>query len=276
MLTDINILKTILEEHSLVPRKSLGQNFLIDKNVLQKIIQTSELSEKDTVVEIGPGVGTLTKEIARNVKKVIAIEKDIKLIPILKDVLQKEKNITIINEDILKYQCQEKKYKVIANIPYYITSPIIRKFLEAENKPSLIILMIQNEVARRIVARSPKANLLAVSVQVYAVPEIIKVVSRNSFWPQPDVSSAVIKITPHIKKESSSFYSSFFSIAKIGFSHPRKQLQKNIHLNCKKNANDIVKSIECANINLKRRAETLTIEEWTKITRIIMKKNLHL
>lgn len=275
MLTDINILKNILESHSLVPKKSLGQNFLINNSVLQKIIKAGELTKEDVVIEVGPGIGTLTKEMARNVKKIIAIEKDRKLIPILKKNLQQEKNIDIINDDILNFHIKESKYKVVANIPYYITSPIIRKFLESQKKPSSMVLTVQKEVAERIIAETPKMNLLSVSVQVYAKPKVITVVSRGSFWPQPDVDSAVIKITPHAKIEPDSFYSCFFNIVKTGFSHPRKQLQKNIFLHYKKGASDVVKSIECANINLKRRAETLTIEEWKKITKMIMKeKNL--
>ncbi len=277
MLTDVNIVKDMLQKHSLSPRKSLGQNFLVNKDILQKIITTSELSKNDIIIEVGPGIGTLTKEMAGSVKKVIAIEKDKNLIPILKENLISSKNINIINEDILDFNHKEKNYKVIANIPYYITSPIIRKFLEEKNPPSLMVLMIQKEVADRIIAKPPKANLLAVSVQAYAEPKIVKAVSKSCFWPQPDVVSSLIKITPHKSRLSPSFYSHFFNITKIGFSHPRKQLQKNIQLHYKKNnTNNIVKSLECANINLKRRAETLTIEEWKKITKIIMEKNLHL
>lgn len=138
------------------------------------------------------------------------------------------------------------------------------------------MLTIQKEVAERIVAKPPKMNLLAVSVQVYAKPKIITNISKSSFWPQPNVNSSIIKLNPFPEKEIPPFYSCFFNIAKIGFSHPRKQLQKNIHLHYKKEGYDIVKSIECANINLKRRAETLNIEEWKMVTKAIMKKNLHL
>ncbi len=276
MLSNINTVKNIFEEHSLTPRKSLGQNFLIDENILCKIIELSELSKTDTVIEVGSGIGTLTAKLSKKVKKVITIEKDKKLIPILRNNLINNKNITIIDKDVLKFSHQEKNYKVIANIPYYITSPIIRQFLEDKNPPSLIVIMIQKEVAGRIIAKPPKMNLLAASVQVYGKPEVVKSVSRNCFWPQPDVDSAILKITPYRKKETASFYSTFFSIVKAGFSHPRKQLIKNFQLYYKKETGLIVKSAEYANINLERRAETLSIEEWKKITKTMMKESLHL
>ena len=188
------------------PNKRLGQNFLISQKVLQRIIQTAELSKKDTVLEIGPGLGTLTQALAQRVKKVIAIEKDKRMVEILKDVLGDYKNVEIIQGDILKdspsdtvlpkhKDCIRRtvldapKYKVVANIPYYLTSPLIRLFLESIKPPQEMVLLIQKEVAQRICSRPPKMSLLAIAVQFYSQPKIISYVSKKSFWPQPRVWS---------------------------------------------------------------------------------------
>ena len=163
-----NFIKNLLKKYKIKPSKYLGQNFLIDKIVLRKIIKTANLSKNDTVLEIGPGIGNLTIELAKRVKKVIAVEKDKKMIEILKDNLKDFKNIQIIHGDILKipdskFQIPNSDYRVVANLPYYIVSLIIRKFLESKNPPKEMLLMVQKEVAQRIAA-SEKMNLLAVSV----------------------------------------------------------------------------------------------------------------
>lgn len=236
--------QNILRQHRLRPSKKLGQNFLIDRKILYKIIGASDLSENDIVVEVGPGLGTLTIELARRVKKVIAIEKDKKIVAVLKEILEKNniQNVKIIEGDIrklnfnyllshpefisgshdemLKQACPEEmpkqvrhdefriqhdtfgvqrskiSYKVVANIPYYLTSPLIRKFLETEVPPKTMVLMLQKEVARRICAKPPRMTLLSVAVQFYAGPKIVSLVSKKSFWPQPKVDSAIIKMTP--------------------------------------------------------------------------------
>ena len=174
-------IKEILEDHSVSLRKSWGQNFLIDKNALQKIVAAGNLSKKDTVIEVGPGLGALTLSLAKDVKRVIAVEKDRKIIPLLEKNTVQEPNIKIVNEDILRFKIPRGKYKVVANVPYYITSPIIRKFLEEKNQPSLLVLTVQKEVAERVCAQPPRMNLLAVSVQFFAKPEIISHISPSSF-----------------------------------------------------------------------------------------------
>ncbi len=266
-------IKNILEKHSVVIRKSWGQNFLISENILKKIIKTTSIKKSDVVVEVGPGIGGLTSALAQKARKVIAIEKDKKLIPVLKKYLYNYKNITLINNDILKTNVNEKKYKVVANVPYYITSLIIRKFLENNNPPSLLVLMVQKEVAQRAVAVAPKANLLGTSIQVYGKPEIVCSVSKSCFWPQPEVGSAVLKITPHKKRLPKNFYHYFFAIVKAGFSHPRKQLKKNFSLLKNKeksalclNPKCVIMATEKSAISLQRRPETLTVNEWKKIT----------
>jgi len=201
-------IEDVLKKHAIRPSKRLGQNFLIDKNVLQKIIEAAKLKPTDIILEIGPGLGILTIELAKRVRKVIAVEKDRQLCTILKNILNAPnvKNVEIIEGDILKIESTFRldrnesltnyNYKIVANLPYYIVSPVMRKFLEAENPPQLLVLMVQKEVAQRIVANPPQMNLLAVAVQFYAQPKIISYVSKNSFWPRPKVDSAIIKIVP--------------------------------------------------------------------------------
>ena len=202
-------LKKLLKKYNLRPSRRLGQNFLVDEKVLRKIIEAAELSKNDIVLEIGPGIGNLTVKLAKRVKKVVAVEKDQRMIEILKETLKDFKNVKIIKADILKfspkiYNLKSKIYKVVANIPYYLTSPLIRKFVETvEVKPQLLVLMVQKEVAQRICTKPPDMSILAVSVQFYAKAEIISFVSKKSFWPQPKVDSAIIKIIP--RKSASIF-----------------------------------------------------------------------
>ena len=276
-LSSANNVKNILEKFNAKPKKGLGQNFLIDKNILQKIIDAADIKEGDTILEVGPGVGTLTQELAKKAKRVIAVEKDEAMIEILKENLKDLDNVEIIQGDILKIDYLKFKienYKVVANIPYYLTSPLIRKFLEVENKPEEIILMIQKEVAQRICATPPDMNLLAVSVQFYANPKIVFNVSKNSFWPIPKVDSAVIKITPHTspdlsfpqKREFREFCNLFFKIVKAGFSQPRKQIGGNLLKMLKIEKKKIDELLIKNNLYSTQRAETLTIQDWKNLT----------
>ncbi len=262
-------IKHLLEKHSLDPKKSLGQNFLIDKNISEKIIQAGEISKTDTVIEVGSGVGSLTVPLSQKAKKVITIEKDEKMIPPLKEVLKEINNIEIINKDVLLFTPQIKNYKLIANIPYYITSPIIKKFLTETRRPSLIILTIQKEVAQRMCARPPKMNLLAIATQFYGNPKIVSRVSRNSFWPIPKVDSSIIRIEP--KKERNTtpeFEKKLFNVIRKGFSSPRKQLFKNLS---SFSAIKSLKNKKLKETDLSKRAENLSIKEWIELTKNITK-----
>jgi len=252
------------------PKKRLGQNFLVDKNVLNKIIEAANLSLKDIVLEIGPGTGILTIELAKRTKKVIAVEKDRELCAMLKENLKNYKNVEIINADILGVRPpilggRTPKYKIVANLPYYITSPVIRKFLEAENPPQSMILMVQKEVAQRIIAKPPQMNILAVAVQFYAEPKIISYVSKNSFWPKPKVDSAIIKIVPHVGRTTSHIkIGVFFSLVKMGFSSKRKMLKNNLKIE--------ESTFKNLGLNPKTRAENLSIENWIKLYEKIYEK----
>lgn len=249
----------------------LGQNFLKDSNVLQKIIQSSCLKASDTIIEIGPGEGVLTEELAKKAKQVIAIELDNKLFKNLQEKFKNQKNIHILNEDILKTNLPEllKKYtfndyKVVANIPYYITSPIIQLFLETIFPPKEMVLMIQKEVAERICAKIGQMSILAVSVQYRAKPELLFLVDKSSFNPAPKVDSAVIKISK-IETQKKENTKKFFRTVKAGFCAKRKTLINNLSSSLqidKKQIEQILKEID---IKPNQRAQELSIEHWKKL-----------
>jgi 16S rRNA (adenine1518-N6/adenine1519-N6)-dimethyltransferase len=282
-LTSSKDLKELLSKYEARPSKGLGQNFLIDKNVLDKIITASDIKPDDVILEVGPGLGTLTQELSKTAKKVIAIEKDSKMTKILAETLKDYKNIEIISSDILKfnfadYSLLTTNYKLIANIPYYLTSPLIRKFLEADNPPTEIVLMLQKEVAQRICAKPPKMSLLAVSVQFYADAKIFSYVSKNCFWPAPKVDSAIIKIIPRAPViarsqqatwQSREFSGLFFKIVKAGFSQPRKQLAGNLSKALKIKKTEVESWLAKSGIKPAQRAETLSVEDWKNLANSI-------
>lgn len=239
-------MKELLEKYGIKPSKKLGQNFLINKGIVEKMVQFVDAD--DTIVEVGPGLGVITSALVKKADKVIVIEKDLKMIKVLEDL-----DIEIIQGDALKVDLVWKEYKVVANIPYYLTSPLIRRFLEAVYPPSEMVLLIQKEVARRICSRPPRMSILSVAVQLYGTPKILASVSRNSFYPAPKVDSAIIRIFDIVKPDID--IEKFFEIVRKGFSSPRKQLGSNLpkELLLKKGIDPI------------RRAETLSVEEWKKL-----------
>ena len=287
-LTSRKAIKALLNRYLVYPSKGLGQNFLIDKSVLKKIIKAAELTKKDVILEIGPGIGNLTRELAHKAKRIIAVEKDPKLARILKETLKEFKNIQIIQGDILKIQDTRYKiqdtYKIVANLPFYIAAPVFRKFLEScKVQPCTMTLMVQKEVAQRICATPakvfakqkfrrampPKMNLLAVSVQFYAEPEIISYVSKKSFWPEPKVDSAILKITPSGKKSTivGILPEEFFRVVKAGFSQPRKMLINNLSAKLRVKKGLIREILQKNHINPAQRPETLTIKDWVQIAK---------
>ena len=268
----------MFKKYHFQPSKRLGQHFLISQKALQKIIQTAEISKKDIVLEIGPGLGVLTQELAQRAKKVIAVEKDKRMVEILKDVLKDHRNTEIIHGDILdiirdspsdtvlesRTVSEGLSLKIVANIPYYLTSPLIRLFLELKNPPQEMILLIQKEVAQRICAKPPKMSLLAVAVQFYSQPKIISYVSKKSFWPQPKVDSAIIKIA-QIKKLENINPEKFFRIVKAGFASPRKQLINNLSQKLNLDRGKIKKALTQCHLDIQVRAENLSVEDWLKL-----------
>ena len=291
----------LLKRYKVHPNKRLGQNFLVSRTVLKKIIKAGELKSSDIVLEIGPGLGILTKAIAKKVKKVIAVEKDKKLANILKEELDNNgiKNVKIIQADILKienwkltaysprarpyrenWKLKIENFKVVANLPYYITAPVIRMFLESAKPPKLMVLMVQKEVAQRICpcppklkerrrGKTPKMSILAVSVQFYAKPEIISYISKKSFWPQPKVDSAIIKIVPRQfgVPVSCQFREQFFRIVRAGFSQPRKQLINNFSKSLELPRKEVETWLKGNKIQPTQRAETLSVNNWIALTK---------
>lgn len=269
-LTSVKGIKEILKKNEIKPLKKFGQNFLINKNVLEDFVGTAQLNKNDVVLEIGPGLGTLTQELAKKAKEVIAIEKDRNIIELLKENLKDFNNIEIIQEDILKIKKIDiKNYKIVANLPFYLTAPVIRKFLELENPPKEMILIIQKEVAQRICSTPPRMSILSVSVQFYAVPKIISLIPKENFWPQPKVDSAIIKITPH-QLYSNIIRSHFFRVVKVGFSQPRKQIINNLS-NLLLDKEKTKKWLLSNNIKLEQRAETLSVKDWVGLTKTLPK-----
>ncbi len=266
--------KRRLRRFDLKARKGLGQHFLVDGEVLEAIIAAAELNPSDIVVEIGPGLGILTGELAQKAGQVIAVELDDKLAALLKQTLASFDNVTIINEDVLKIAPQDllKKqakpdYKVVANLPYYITSPVLRHFLEASAKPRAMIVMVQKEVAEAIAARPGDMSLLSVSVQYYAEPRIISLVPAESFYPAPEVSSAIMKIDVYPKPKVDVDEKGFFAVVRAGFAAPRKQLANSLAQGLGRDKAEVLSLLKEANIAPQRRAETLTIEEWAGLWR---------
>ena len=264
-LTEI---KEICQEYDIVPTKSRGQNFLFDQNVVEKIIKSANLKKDDLILEIGPGLGVLTEHLIKESKKVIAVELDKKIIDFLKSKYSNIKKLQIISGDILRTDIDvlnlTKPYKIVANLPYNITSNFIRKFLEADNSPEEIVIMVQYEVAKRMIEKPGKMSMLSVAVQFYADVEIVFRVSRNSFWPAPKVDSAIIRITMKNKLPYQDTVK-FFRVVKMGFSAKRKQLQNNLANGFHRDREEIKKILQEVGLNEKVRAQDLSIDEWIKI-----------
>jgi len=266
-LTNKKIIKDLLKRHGLKPEKYLGQHFILSKKALAQIVAAAEIKKSDTIIEIGPGFGTLTQELAGTGAKIIAIEKDPKMILILKETLADYKNIKIIQADARNIgfgNLYLKKYKIVANLPYNIATFLIRQWLELKNLPELMILMIQKEVAKRICAKPPHMNLLAVSTQFLAIAKIIGYVPAEAFWPKPKVDSAIIKITPK-KSPPQKMRDAFFVVVKAGFSQPRKQLLGNLSKKLILPKEKLLKIFKNLDISERARAENLSLEQWVSL-----------
>lgn len=259
--------RAILQKYSIDPKKSLGQNFLFDENVLARIVETADLSPADEVLEIGPGLGALSEQLAQKAGRLVVVELDERLIPILRTSLGRYKQVEIIHGDILDEEpglLFSRPYKVVANVPYYITGAILRHLLQAEHKPTTMVLTVQKEVAERMTAVPPNMSLLAVSVQIYGRVQRITTLKAGAFWPRPEVDSAVVKIDLLAGEErplSFAEESLFFRVVRAGFSQKRKQLQNNLRqLGLSKS--EIKALFEKMGFDGRRRAETLTVAEW--------------
>jgi len=260
----------LIQKYQIQPKKSLGQNFLVDPNGLSKVLKAAEVRPEETVLEIGAGLGSLTYLLAQQAKQVVAVELDKRLIPPLTEALAGFDNVTIKQGDMLALSPDAllgaERYVVVANIPYYITSALIRHLLEAEHKPTRMVLTMQQEVAERILARDGKMSLLAVSVQVYGKPELKARIPAGCFYPAPEVDSAVLAIElypqPLIPAEQMDL---FFELAHAGFAQKRKTLRNTLASGMKKSPAWAEQLLGAAGIDPQRRAETLSLPEWKQI-----------
>ncbi|MDO8510457.1 MAG: 16S rRNA (adenine(1518)-N(6)/adenine(1519)-N(6))-dimethyltransferase RsmA [bacterium] len=259
-------------------KKSLGQHFLTSPAIAREIAATAELSSKDTVLEVGPGKGMLTRALLERGARVIALEKDLRLIAPLKEIFSgpiKSGQLEILYEDALEFLPEAHGlrpggYKLVANIPYYITGALLRKFLEGNTQPSVLVLMVQNEVAGRITARDGKESILSLSVKTYGKVKKVRKVPATVFRPVPKVDSAVIKVNAINKDFFKKFdEKSFFTLIHAAFGQKRKFLKNNLSAQFSKT--DISKAFEACRISEKARAEDLPIETWQCLASELLK-----
>ncbi len=262
-----------LKRFGLRAEKSLGQNFLQDPAALEKIACAAEIEATDSVLEIGPGLGSLTRYLAVAAREVIAVELDGRLLPALRAILSPYANVRVTQGDILKINVAEllqaPGYLVVANIPYYITSAVIRHLLESEVKPRRVVLTVQREVAERICAEPGDLSLLALSAQVYGKPALVARIPAAAFYPPPKVESAILRLDiyeePLIPRESLNM---FFKLAKAGFSQKRKTLRNALAAGLRISAQESEAMLKEAGVDFMRRAETLGMEEWRALCEV--------
>jgi 16S rRNA (adenine1518-N6/adenine1519-N6)-dimethyltransferase len=264
--------RRLLREAGLRPRKSLGQNFLIQEEALRRVAAAADIRPADTVLEIGAGVGSLTRHLAAAAKRVVAVEIDPSLLPILHAVLDSHPNVSIAAGDILALPMEElvgrvgpSEFKVAANIPYYITSAVIRRLMESAVKPGRIVLTVQKEVAERICARPGKMSLLALSVQYYGKPSIEGKIPAESFYPAPEVDSAIVRVDLGETSRDPGASDRLFRIARAGFSQKRKMLRNTLPAGLKVPAGEAARALDRAGVDPARRAETVSVDEWMRI-----------
>ncbi len=269
--------RRLLEQWDLRPSKGLGQNFLINPAVLEKIVAAAELTPDDVVLEIGAGLGAMTELLARDAGHVVAVELDQRLIPVLQDVLSGLDNVTLVQGDILALDPValvgglDLQYQVVANLPYYITSAVLRHLLEASLKPQRIVITVQREVAERIVAKPGKMSLLAVSVQFYGRPQLLFRIKPGSFYPSPEVESAVVRVDVHEKPIAPvEETDAFFRVVRAGFSPRRKQLRNTLSAGLRRAPTEVATKLEKVGVDPRRRAETLGLQEWVRVARVLV------
>lgn len=263
----------LLKQYGLRADKRLGQNFLQDPHALEAIAAAAEIQPSDTVLEIGPGLGSLTRYLAVSAREVVAVELDPDLIPPLEAVLQPYPNVRVVQGDILKMSPSElvleNGYLAVANIPYYITSAIVRHLLENQPQPRRLVLTIQKEVAERICARPGDLSLLALSVQVYGEPRIAGRIPAGAFFPAPKVDSAILRVDiyaePRIPREALDV---FFGLIKAGFGQKRKTLRNALSAGLRLRPQEVEEFLREAGIEPMRRAETLSLEEWQRLVKV--------
>jgi len=271
-----SVLIEALKKHNLWAKKGFGQNFLISKNVLDSIVETADIQATDQIIEIGPGPGVLSQELCARAQKVTCIELDSSIIPLLKETLDDFTNYEILNMDVLDYDPNEAiPYKVVANIPYNITSPIIKHFLQRENPPTTMTMLVQNEVADKMSEK--KNSILKLQIELFGTVKKIRTVSKNSFHPAPKVDSAIIHIEVyqathpnHLDLETAN---KVLKLAKQAFSQKRKKMKSTLKPLCNTSDPKLIEALEKNNLNFDQRPETLHRQDWIKLIDLIPAKN---
>ena len=269
-LTSVRELRNLLVALGMRPLKSFGQNFLIDRSVLHKIVEAAAIEQDDEILEVGSGTGVLTRELAKKARRVVAVELERDMLSLLKSTTAAYPNVELVARNLLFLNPTEvfaqAPYKLVANLPYYITAPTFRHFLESANPPRLIVVMVQLEVAQRIIAEPGSLSVLAVSVQFYGQPRIIAHVPAQAFYPAPKVDSAILCVdvnpqAPLLPEERERF----FRVVHAGFSEKRKQLHNSLTHGLHVKNEEVRAWLASAAIDASRRAETLSIEEWLQL-----------
>ncbi len=271
-------IKERLKLYDIRPRKGLGQNFLVNRGSLLKIVEAADITREDLIIEVGPGLGILTSELAGRAGEVLAVEVDEKLASTLRQTFGSDSRVKIIQADILQttpdnllrsyasHFSEELRYKIVANIPYYITSPIIRHFLEAPLKPSLMVLLVQKEVGQQITSIPGKTNLLGLSVQLYSLPRLVAAIPAGNFYPRPKVDSVILRLDVYDRpKVAEHEIREFFHVARAGFSAPRKQIRNSLAQGLRAAAPLAAEILGEAGISPERRPQTLSFEDWVRL-----------
>lgn len=262
--------KNICRRLNISPARSRGQNFLIEDDIYRRITDLADIGKNDIVLEVGPGLGFLTERLIGQAKRVVAVEIDNKLYAYLKDKFANEPGLLLLKDNILDIKTKQfgADYKIVANLPYNITSVFLRKFLTADNPPCDMTLMLQKEVAERITAKPGKMSLLALSVQFYARAETGFKVGPACFWPQPEVDSAVVKIYTGKRENGEVEEKKLFQLARIGFSSKRKMLKNNLSCGLRVSPEEVENKLTLAGFDPKVRAQDLSVNDWRRLTRI--------
>ncbi len=269
--------KQLLQQYGLVPRKGMGQNFLVEDRYLERIVDAAEIGPCDQIVEVGPGLGNVTRALAERAGRVIAVELDRDLVRVLRETLGDLPNVQIVAADILEVSMAQllgpraiEPYKVVANLPYNITSAVLRHLLESEPRPIRLVLMVQKEVAQRITATPGEMSLLAVSIQFYGAPRIVAHVPTGAFYPRPKVNSAIVRIDVYAQPPVEvADVARFFAVVRAGFGQRRKQLRNALSHGLGMPTATVEEAMRRCGLDPQRRAETLDLGEWAALVRCL-------
>jgi 16S rRNA (adenine1518-N6/adenine1519-N6)-dimethyltransferase len=273
-LANADEVRALLRRHGLLrANKALGQHLLVSRSALRAVVSAAELAPDDSALEVGAGHGALTVELARRARRVVAVELDRAILPVLRETTAPYANVEIIERNLLDVWPEEvfgaEAYKLVANLPYYITAATLRHFLEARNPPHLLVVMVQREVAERMVASSGDMSLLSLSVQFYGAPRIVAHVPASAFYPPPKVESAIVRVDLHASPPlSTEARDWFFTLAHAGFAEKRKQIHNSLARHLDVDPEHIQRWLSAAGIDPARRAQTLSVEDWTRLTAI--------